>query len=193
MMFSRVIRRLSLVGIIFSAIGAQAQVQPDTVLLDTCEFGNNDGRVDNGCKAKLNTVALRLQSEPDASLTIVGFAAIGEQDVQHLSQTRADRVRSYLANEKGIAAGRLISRTGTSDTASRKADLHLVPHGATFTGYNLLLDRQRGHSVETADQSFAPPAALRAGTLRSKRVIVSTRSVQPGTPNIGRTFIASAY
>ncbi len=169
---------------------------PDTVRLDSCEFGNNDGRVDNVCKAKLDTVALRLQSEPDASLAIVGFAATSEQDTQQLSQTRADNVRSYLVNEKGLAAGRLVSRTGAPGTgdASRKADLHLVPRGATFTGYNLLLDRQRGGSVETADQSSAPPASRRAGTRRNERVIVSIRpgrSVQPGTPDVGRSIIAS--
>jgi outer membrane protein OmpA-like peptidoglycan-associated protein len=118
---------------------------PEVVLLDTCQFAQNSPRVDNVCKAKLDSIALRLQNEPDASLTIVGFAASNEQNVQQLSQTRADNVRAYLAVDKGIAQGRLNSRTGAAGTgaAARKAEMHLVPRGATFVGYNVELDRER--------------------------------------------------
>ena len=130
-------------------------------MLDTCNFALNSGRVDNVCKAKLDSIALRLQSEPDASLTIVGFAASNERNAQQLSQTRADNVRAYLANEKAIAQGRLTSRTGAAGTgaAARKAEMHLVPRGATFQGYNIELDRQR---VRAAQEAAVPAPAVAA-------------------------------
>lgn len=125
---------------------------PEAVLLDTCQFRLNSARVDNVCKAKLDSVALRLQNEPDASLTIVGFAASNERNTQRLSQTRADNVRAYLSVDKGIAQGRLTSRTGAPGTGAeaRKAEMHLVPRGATFMGYNLELDRARSQAAQAA-------------------------------------------
>jgi len=126
---------------------------PAVVMLDTCQFGLNSPRVDNVCKAKLDSIALRLQNEPDASLTIVGFAASNERNTQQLSQTRADNVRAYLSVDKGIAQGRLTSRTGAAGTgaAARKAEMHLVPRGATFVGYNLDLDMKRARAALAAE------------------------------------------
>jgi outer membrane protein OmpA-like peptidoglycan-associated protein len=110
---------------------------PQTQLLDQCQFALNSARVDNLCKAKLDSIALRLQSEPDAVLAIVGFAAGDEGNPQQLSQTRANNVRAYLSTDKGIAPGRVTSRTGAAGTGpeARRAEMHLVPRGATFTGY----------------------------------------------------------
>lgn len=138
---------------------------PQVQMLDTCSFANNSARVDNVCKAKLDATALRLQSEPEATLVVVGSAASTERNAQQLSQSRADNVRAYLSRDKGIAEGRLTSRTvgAGADPAARKADIHLVPRGATFTGYNLLLDRQR---IETAQ---AAPAQAPASQLARKQ------------------------
>ncbi|HEX9597624.1 MAG TPA: PKD domain-containing protein, partial [Anaerolineales bacterium] len=84
---------------------------PQTVMLDQCQFALNSARVDNVCKAKLDSVALRMQSEPDATLAIVGFADNAERNPQPLAQARADNVRVYLSQDKGIAAALLTTRT----------------------------------------------------------------------------------
>jgi outer membrane protein OmpA-like peptidoglycan-associated protein len=125
------------------------------VLLDTCQFAQNSARVDNVCKAKLDSIALRLQNEPDASLAIVGFAAGNEQNGQQLSQARADNVRAYLSVDRGIAQGRLTSRTGAAGTGAeaRKVEMHLVPRGATFVGYNVELERIRAAQSSAPDSS----------------------------------------
>jgi outer membrane protein OmpA-like peptidoglycan-associated protein len=171
---------------------------PQVSMLDTCQFALNSARVDNVCKAKLDSIALRLQSEPDASLTIVGFGASNERNVQQLSQTRADNVRAYLANDKGIAQGRLVSRTGAAGTgaAARKAEMHLVPRGATFVGYNRDLDVQRMRAAQGSSPALAAPStptrpvasaprpaapkqpapdAARVSDAPSKRIIASLR------------------
>jgi outer membrane protein OmpA-like peptidoglycan-associated protein len=128
---------------------------PAVVLLDTCQFAQNSARVDNVCKAKLDSIALRLQNEPDASLAIVGFAAGNEQNGQQLSQARADNVRAYLSVDRGIAQGRLTSRTGAAGTGAeaRKVEMHLVPRGATFVGYNVELERIRAAQSSAPDSS----------------------------------------
>src|SRR3970282_874542 len=102
------------------------------------------------CKAKLDSIALRLQSEPDATLAIVGFADNAERHPQPLAQARADNVRVYLSQDKGIAAALLSTRTGApgSGAQARRAEMHLVPRGATFMGHNLLLDTERSKSAQ---------------------------------------------
>ena len=141
-------------------------------MLDTCQFGQNSGRVDNVCKAKLDSIALRLQSESDATLTIVGSAASNERNAQQLSQTRADNVRAYLTKDKGIAEGRLTSRTGAAGTGApaRKAEMHVVPRGATFTGYNMLLDLERSRVAQAAAPRL-PVAASPAPADRSQATV----------------------
>ncbi len=131
---------------------------PQTQLLDQCQFALNSARVDNVCKAKLDNIALRLQNESDATLAVVGFAAGNERNPQQLSQTRADNVRAYLSTEKGIAQGRLTSRAGAAGTGpeSRRAEMHLVPRGATFmVGYNRKLGEDRSKAAQAA--RLAPP------------------------------------
>jgi outer membrane protein OmpA-like peptidoglycan-associated protein len=134
---------------------------PQAMMLDSCQFAANSARVDNVCKAKLDSIALRLQSESDATLVIVGFAASNERNAQRLSQTRADNVRAYLTRNKSIAEGRLTSRTGAAGTGpqARKAEMHLVPRGATFTGYNILLDIERSRSAPVAEAPAPAPGS----------------------------------
>ena len=171
-----------------SAITVQAPPPPppppQAMMLDTCQFGANSARVDNVCKAKLDSIALRLQSDSDASLVIVGSAASTERNAQRLSQTRADNVRAYLSKDKNIADGRLTSRTAAPGTGAdaRKAEMTLVPRGATFMGYNIQLDFQRSRSVEAAaSQPSAAPSSLQtaAGTEASKSTATGASAVKP--------------
>ena len=87
-----------------------------------------------------NPAALRLMSEPDATLAIVGYSESNETNAAQLAQNRANNVRTYLTMDKGIAAGRLDVRTGTGAVGAeyRRVDLQLVPRGATFTGASVL-------------------------------------------------------
>ena len=87
-------------------------------------------RVDNTAKAILDDVALRLQREPDAKLVIVGYQDPNTRR-KNLAAIRAVNTKQYLVEEKGIDAGRIEVRTGTG--AGSKAELWLVPAGASFT------------------------------------------------------------
>jgi len=165
---------------------------PQAMMLDTCQFRQNAARVDNVCKAKLDQIALRLQSESDASLVVVGFAATNERNGQRLSQTRADNVRAYLTKDKGIAEGRLTSRTGAAGAGAeaRKAEMHLVPRGATFTGYNLQLDRERSRTVQAAALQ-SPAGTAPEQTARPSSTSGAALGPAPATRTAARRIIAS--
>ena len=135
---------------------------PQVSKLDECLFRRNSARVDNVCKAKLDNAALRLQSEADATLTIVGFAENNEANAARLAQNRANNVQTYLTRDKGIAAARLNVRTGTGARGAeyRRVDLHLVPRGATFTGARVF-PSLRETPVRAADRTVMPkPVAV---------------------------------
>lgn len=134
---------------------------PQVTRLDQCSFGRNSSRVDNVCKAKLDSIALRLQSEADATLAIVGFAESNETNPPRLSQARADNTKAYLSREKGIAESRLDARTGAPGTGAsmRRVEMHLVPRGATFTGRNILRDPRPEADGAKAQVAAVPPAS----------------------------------
>jgi outer membrane protein OmpA-like peptidoglycan-associated protein len=82
-------------------------------------------------------VALRLKSDPNAKVVIVGFADKKEPKAAKLAQQRADLAKKYLG-EKGIDESRVTTRTGEASTekgqekANRRVDFVLVPEGATY-------------------------------------------------------------
>lgn len=94
-------------------------------------------RFDNACKRVGDDVALRLKSDPNAKLVIVGFADKREPNAKKLGQQRADLAKKYLG-EKGIDASRITTRVGEASTekgqekANRRVDFVLVPEGATY-------------------------------------------------------------
>src|SRR5208337_2686564 len=95
------------------------------------------GRFDNACKRVGDDVALRLKSEPNAKVVIVGYADAKEPNAKKLAQTRADGAKKYLG-EKGIDASRISTRVGTASTekgmekANRRVDFVFVPEGANY-------------------------------------------------------------
>ena len=95
------------------------------------------GRFDNACKRVGDDVALRLTSEPNAKLVIVGIADPKEPNHAKLARTRADGAKKYLG-EKGIDASRISTRVGTPSTekgmekSNRRVDFIFVPEGATY-------------------------------------------------------------
>ena len=130
--------------------------------------------MDNVCKAKLDNAALRLQSESDATLAIVGFSETTERNAQQLAQNRANNVRTYLT-QKGIAASRLDVRTGAGARGSeyRRVDLHLVPRGATFTGASVF--PKMGEAPErAANRSPVPKLAVAQIAPQARAVVTAT-------------------
>jgi outer membrane protein OmpA-like peptidoglycan-associated protein len=94
-------------------------------------------RFDNLCKRVGDDVALRLKSDPNAKVVIVGFADSREPKAAKLAQSRADLAKAYLG-EKGIDASRISTRTGQASTEksaekeNRRVEFIFVPEGATY-------------------------------------------------------------
>ena len=102
---------------------------PQASQINSIDFKRNSARVDNTAKAILDDVALRLQREADATAVVVGYADPQERG-RNLAAQRAFNTTRYLVDEKGIDASRIENRTSSS--AGMKADIYLVPAGATF-------------------------------------------------------------
>jgi hypothetical protein len=94
-------------------------------------------RFDNLCKRVGDDVALRLKSDPNAKVVIVGYADPKEPKAAKLAQSRADLAKAYLG-EKGIDASRSTTRTGQASTEkgaekeNRRVEFIFVPDGATY-------------------------------------------------------------
>ncbi len=94
-------------------------------------------RFDNLCKRVGDDVALRLKSDPNAKVVIVGYADPKEPKAAKLAQSRADLAKAYLG-EKGIDASRSTTRTGQASTEkgtekeNRRVEFIFVPEGATY-------------------------------------------------------------
>ena len=101
---------------------------PVAALVNSIQFKPNSAYVDNKAKAILDDVALRLAREPDSKLVIVGMAEPRESKT--LAARRAANAKTYLTKSKGIDPNRIETRTGAE--AGRKADLWIVPAGATM-------------------------------------------------------------
>lgn len=93
-------------------------------------------RVDNAAKAILDDVALKLQRDADAKAVVIGFATADElkkKANKDLAGERAYNTKEYLTKEKGIDPSRIELRT---DGEGQKAEVWIVPAGASFTGEN---------------------------------------------------------
>jgi len=96
-----------------------------------CKFVNpkKPGRVDNECKAVLDDIALRIQSEPNGQFVIVGYADEEETiKITQLGAQRAVNVKYYLVQGEGgqrIDASRLEPRTGMAKVKSVR--IYYVP------------------------------------------------------------------
>jgi outer membrane protein OmpA-like peptidoglycan-associated protein len=93
----------------------------------TINFKPRSAYVDNKAKAVLDQVALQLQQQADATCVIIGHSDKGE--AKTLAMRRAENVRTYLTNSKGIDPKRIDTRT--SDAAGKIAEVWVVPAGAT--------------------------------------------------------------
>jgi hypothetical protein len=85
-------------------------------------------RVDNEAKGELDRYADALAAAPDSKGVVVGFATAKEKS--NFAAQRAVNTKDYVSKEKGIDSARIEPRTGSGD--DQKADLWIVPAGATF-------------------------------------------------------------
>jgi outer membrane protein OmpA-like peptidoglycan-associated protein len=119
-------------------VTVQVAAPPEAPPIQTftpCNFRRNNARVDNACKQILDDIAIQMQSNPTAQLVIDGHSDTGER--AGIALRRAENVRDYLVNERGIDSSRIVVRSyddkcGTGDAASnRRVVIYLVPEGRT--------------------------------------------------------------
>jgi outer membrane protein OmpA-like peptidoglycan-associated protein len=108
---------------------------PEIARVGECSFAMRGAKVTNACKQLLDDAALRLQADPTVQLVVDGHSASGER--AGVALKRAEGVRDYLVNERGINASRIVVRSfddrcpaGTSSRETR-VELFLVPEGRT--------------------------------------------------------------
>ncbi len=89
-------------------------------------FKNNSAYVDNRAKAVLDDVALRLQQDPNSTVTLIGMS--DPKEPKRLAERRAVNAAAYLSKSKGIDPGRIHTKAGTE--GGKKADIWMVPAGA---------------------------------------------------------------
>src|SRR6185369_10123574 len=82
-------------------------------------FPRNLSRLTNVDKACLDDVAQRLQTDPRASVTIVGHADARETSPVRVAEQRAAAVKSYLVQERSVEASRI---TVKSSAATKPVD-----------------------------------------------------------------------
>jgi OOP family OmpA-OmpF porin len=107
-------------------------------------FPKNMSKLTNVDKACLDDVAQRLKSDPQASVTVIGYADSHEKSATTIADARAKAVRDYLTTERSIDTSRITVRssgstnpvdTGTDLTAqghNRRVVVWFVPAGATI-------------------------------------------------------------
>ena len=138
---------------------------PQASKLNEITFKRNSARVDNTAKAILDDVALRLQREADSRAVIVGFADPKELKSTTLAAQRAANAKEYLTKEKGIDPSRVETRI--SKEGGMKADIWIVPAGATFS--------QPGTEVLNVPASKAPYGRHAARGPAKKRAPAKTQ------------------
>ena len=102
---------------------------PVAAMVNEIQFKPHSAYVDNKAKAILDDLALRLARESDSSTAIVGLS--DAREAKSLAARRTANAKTYLTKSKGIDAQRIQTSTGTE--AGKKADLWIVPAGASMT------------------------------------------------------------
>jgi outer membrane protein OmpA-like peptidoglycan-associated protein len=117
--------------------------KPEAVTCTSGGFPRNLSRLNNVDKACLDDVASRLNQDPRSRVIIVGHADSSERYPEVIGRKRAEEIKSYLVEERGIAEARITARSAADskplDTAknararakNRRVDVVFVPEGAT--------------------------------------------------------------
>ena len=120
-----------------AAVNVEAPPEkPVASKLTDIPFKKNNARVNNDAKGALDGVADRLLQDPNAKAVIVGETAAGEKGGTRLAAQRAVNAKAYLTsgeNQKAVDGSRIEVRSGTGD---QRAEIYIVPEGATFDTTN---------------------------------------------------------
>jgi hypothetical protein len=109
-----------------------------------CQFNmsKKPGRVDNECKAVLDSVALQIQREPNNTLVVVGY--VDDQEtvtMKQLAGQRAVNVKYYLTQgEGGAAVDPSLVKARAGNVKSKSVKIYMVPGGAAFTEDSVEVD-----------------------------------------------------
>ena len=119
------------------------KAKPEAVTCTSGSFPRNLARLNNVDKACLDDVASKLRSDPRSRVVVVGHADGGERYPEVTGRKRAEAVRNYLVEERGVDGVCITARsvgstrpldTGKSAAArakNRRIDVIFVPEGAT--------------------------------------------------------------
>jgi outer membrane protein OmpA-like peptidoglycan-associated protein len=102
-------------------------------LANCTSFKLNSARVDNACKAVLQTIAQQLQADPQATLVVDAYRADNEKP-EDLDLQRGKNIRDRLADGSvgtTIDPNRITVRPSGVSTDGRQTRIYLVPAGAT--------------------------------------------------------------
>jgi hypothetical protein len=130
-----------------------------------CKFNMSQkpGRVDNECKAVLDSVALQIQREPNNTFVVVGYTDDQETvTMKQLAGQRAVNVKYYLTQGEGGAAvdpSRIQVKAG--NVKSKSAKIYMVPAGATFTEESVQVDETQ---VKGQSRNAPAPKKHKAGS-----------------------------
>lgn len=104
-------------------------VCPMAILVCTpCGFMRNRADVDEACLQILDDVTVRMGADPTTSLVVDGHMDKGERRIVALK--RAEAVRDYLVNEKGIDTNRILVRSFENECPKTPSvEIFLVPQG----------------------------------------------------------------
>ncbi len=117
--------------------------KPEAVTCTSGGFPRNLSRLNNVDKACLDDVASKLNQDPRSRVIIVGHADASERNTEVMGRKRAEAIKTYLVDERGIAEARITAKSAADakplDTAknararakNRRVDVVFVPEGAT--------------------------------------------------------------
>ena len=136
------------------SVETQPPPPPQASKLSEIASKRNSARLDTAAKAQLDAAAQKLDRETGSRAVIVGFAEPKELKSTNLAAQRAASAKEYLSKEKGIDGSRIETRT--SSTSGMKAEIWIVPPGASFSEPDT--DVVAVPPAKTPTAAHAPPA-----------------------------------
>jgi len=110
-----------------ATVNVQPAAAPPQATSTGINFKPGSAYVDNKAKAILDGVALQLQQAADSTAVVVGHS--DKREAKSLANRRANNVKTYLTQSKGIDPKRIEVRTSTAP--GKAAEVWVVPAGAS--------------------------------------------------------------
>jgi outer membrane protein OmpA-like peptidoglycan-associated protein len=117
-------RQLNATAITTVNVEAAALPAPTAQKLIDLEFKPNSAYVDNRSKAILDDVALKMQQDPQSTVSLTGSSE--ELEAPRLAAQRAENAKTYLTKSKGIDPARIQAKGGGT---GHKVEVMALPAG----------------------------------------------------------------